>query len=152
MDKYVYETKARFSDIDSYGILHHSSYYRIIEEARIAFIKNVIGLSLEELEQANIRVPIVKAYCEYKKAVTYDDQLFISLKFKFKKSYRIIIHFQISNLANNVIFAEGYTEHIFINNKMKILPCYPDIVLNKLKMLKQADIFASIVDIDEIEL
>jgi len=48
MKIYEYRTIVRFSDTDSYGVVHHSNYFRLLEEARIDLMENELGIMMDE--------------------------------------------------------------------------------------------------------
>lgn len=47
------------------GITHHSNYIRWMEEARVAFLKE-IGWDYAKLEEMGIISPVIDVQCQYK--------------------------------------------------------------------------------------
>ena len=47
--EFIYKTRVRFSDTDMYGIAHHASYFKLLEEARFQFVEEALELSLDDI-------------------------------------------------------------------------------------------------------
>ena len=57
MERNLYEHECKYYETDQMGIIHHSNYIRFMEEARIAFLKQ-IGFPMEKIEaELNGRTP-----------------------------------------------------------------------------------------------
>ncbi|MDE6036409.1 MAG: acyl-CoA thioesterase [Ruminococcus sp.] len=69
---YPYERKIYYYETDKMGIVHHSNYIRIFEEARMDLM-NQTGLSYEKIESAGVMMPILDVECHYRKPLTYNE-------------------------------------------------------------------------------
>lgn len=116
--EFVYTRKALYYETDQMGIIHHSNYIRWFEEARLAYLKER-GLGYREIEERKIMIPVIRASCQYKKAVHFDDVVDICLKMtafngvKFTVAYRVLDH------EMGELMAEGETGHCFLNERMQ---------------------------------
>jgi len=138
-NKYIYRLIPRFSDTDAYGVMHHSSYFKWFEEARISFASNILGISMEEFNEKKIKLPVIESYCKYIYAIKYGDIIDIEVKIKFHKAPKWTIYYKIYNKNDTKIYAEGYTVHIYLNEKNQILLNHPEWIMKKIQMLLKND-------------
>ena len=68
----TYERKAYYHETDQMGVIHHSNYFRWLEEARVYFLDE-LGLSYKHMEEIGIISPVVSIAAEYKKPVKFDE-------------------------------------------------------------------------------
>lgn len=65
--------RIEFADTDAAGIAHFSAYFRLMEEAEHEFLRS-IGLSvLLRDEEGAISFPRVRAECDYRAALRFED-------------------------------------------------------------------------------
>lgn len=131
--EYEYVIKPRFSDTDSYGVMHHSSYFKWFEEARFEFSKEVLKFEEDLLNGKSLKFPIVECSCRFKESVIYDDKVKIYLKFMIGKSAKVIFEYKAINLRSNNICAIGKTVHMILNENNRICLNIPEILNEKFK-------------------
>ena len=73
-----YKHIVQYYETDKMGITHHSNYIRFMEEARIWFLKE-IGWGYDKMEEEGIISPVVSVSCNYKKTITFPDEIAISV-------------------------------------------------------------------------
>lgn len=61
-----YVHKVAYCETDRMGIVHHSNYIRIMEEARLAFLSQ-IGFGYDEMEKNGVISPVTAVGVRYKK-------------------------------------------------------------------------------------
>lgn len=71
--KHIFETKVYFSDTDNYGVVWHGSYLRWMEMGRVEFCKEMTGLTLKELENLDILLPVSNINIKYKASAKLED-------------------------------------------------------------------------------
>jgi acyl-CoA thioester hydrolase len=71
--------RARYSECDPMGFVHHAVYPVWMEMARTELLR-VSGVSYRDMEDADILLVIVKLECRYKRPARYDDDLLVSAK------------------------------------------------------------------------
>jgi acyl-CoA thioester hydrolase len=54
------------------GIVHHSRYLPMVEEARIAYLRH-IGHPYQEIRKDNIEMNVLEAFVQYRKPLLFDD-------------------------------------------------------------------------------
>lgn len=71
--KHTFETKVYFSDTDNYGVVWHGAYLRWMEMGRVEFCKDMTGLTLKELEEKDILLPVSNINIKYKASAKLED-------------------------------------------------------------------------------
>lgn len=61
----LYQHEVQYYETDRMGITHHSNYIRWMEEARVAFLKE-IGWDYAKFEEMGIISPVIDVQCQYK--------------------------------------------------------------------------------------
>ena len=93
---------------------------------------------MSSIEISEIRSPLVKVSCEYKKTVIHGQEYRIEVKvFLNEEISRVNFKYYIFN--KNLILAKGKTEHVFLNNEGKLLYQLPHNILKKLRNLGEND-------------
>ncbi len=54
------------------GIVHHSRYLPMVEEARVAYLRH-IGHPYQEIRKDNIDMNVLEAFVQYRKPLLFDD-------------------------------------------------------------------------------
>lgn len=91
-----FKTKYRVSwmDTDALGVMHFSNYFRMYEKTEEEFT-NILGVSFSSSD--NISFSRVKATCEYKYSLRFNDIASIELKIKEVGKKHITYHINIFN-------------------------------------------------------
>jgi acyl-CoA thioester hydrolase len=70
--EFAHQLRVRFAETDAMGIVHHSRYLPMLEEARIAYLRH-IGHPYQEIRAEGIDMNVLEAFCQYRKPLLYDD-------------------------------------------------------------------------------
>ncbi|WP_165921158.1 acyl-CoA thioesterase [Paenibacillus albiflavus] len=112
--EYVYRTKPRFIDIDAYGIMHHSKYFSLLEEARFGYITDVLKFELEDFMTKGVLFPVLNVSGKYYKSITYGDEISIHMKVQFHEEGKITFNYILYNQYEEKLFVSqvivGYIE------------------------------------------
>jgi acyl-CoA thioester hydrolase len=75
----IFKTKFRitWSETDALAVMHFSNYFRLCERAEEEF-SNIMGFSFD----GSVMFPRVKAFCEYKFPLKYNDYAVVELEIK----------------------------------------------------------------------
>ncbi len=77
--EFRYRRMVQWVDTDAAGIIHFSNYFRYMEEAELAFYRQ-LGLTVfDRSKPHSVMCPRVSAQCDFRKTVTYGDELDIHL-------------------------------------------------------------------------
>lgn len=106
--------RVRYEETDQMGVAYHAKYLVWFEIGRTELMRS-IGLPYIEFEKSELFLPVLKAYCEYKHAARYDDQLMITTRLEILQYVRLTFNYEIRRAGK--LLARGYTEHAFINDK-----------------------------------
>lgn len=108
--------RVRYEETDQMGVAYYGNYLVWFEVGRAELMRS-IGLPYLEFEKSKLYLPVLKAYCEYKHAVRYDDQITVITRLNHLQNVRL--NFQYEIRLNKKLMARGYTEHAFINERGK---------------------------------
>ena len=110
-----YMLKARYYETDQMGIIHHSNYIRLMEEARIDVL-NQLGYPYRRFEEMGYMSPVLHAECEYKKSVKFDDEVKIVVSLQDFGKVKFTLRYDIYNMSEGgCLSACGLTRHCFLN-------------------------------------
>jgi len=118
----VNETKlvTRYVETDQMGIIYHSNYFVYFEVGRTDLLKNY-DMKYKDMEEKDIMLPVIEVNCKYKVSAKYADELIIKTKIEKLSPTRITFSYQIVREVDQVLLAEGFTDHAFVS-KTKAKP------------------------------
>ncbi len=70
--EFAHRLRVRFAETDAMGIVHHSRYLPMLEEARIAYLRH-IDHPYSEIREDGIELNVLEAWCQYRKPLLFDD-------------------------------------------------------------------------------
>lgn len=99
------------------GVVYYGNYFTWFEVARTEFLRSK-GIEYKDLEiKEKLFLPVVEANCVYRKPVGYDD--LVTIDILPKKLTRAILVFSYIVRKDQEQVAEGFTKHVFIDDKRK---------------------------------
>lgn len=107
----IYRRRVQFYETDAQGVLHHSNYFRLFEEARVELIRS-FGIPYSKLREEGYEVVLLEAECRFKKPIFYDEEVCVEIKldsmnrYFFSFSYRLFVE--------DSLRAEGRTKQCFV--------------------------------------
>ncbi len=113
-----YLHSVRYYETDAMRIVHHSNYFRWMEDARLDFFEKV-GLAYYEIEKTGILVPVIGASCEYKIPAVYGDRVRICAELERFNGIKFSVLYRIMSEDGEVLHATGRTEHCFLDKDMR---------------------------------
>lgn len=125
---YTHQTKVRFSEVDAMQIVWHGNYFLFFEDARDGLGEHY-GLGIRNLAENHIQAPVVNADIQYKKAISYREEISIETKL-YKTDYPKIFHTYIVRNSENEICVEGYTEQVFTDLAGELQLQLPNFIQN----------------------
>ena len=109
--------RVRFGDTDPYGIVYFVSYFRYCHRAIEEFLR-ASGLKPEETFK-NVRegfgLPIVEAWCRFKRPARYGDILQIETRIQELRSKAVIFRFEFYPETGRELLAEGTANLVAID-------------------------------------
>ncbi|MFZ8785786.1 acyl-CoA thioesterase [Thermocrinis sp.] len=107
----IYRRRVQFYETDAQGVMHHSNYFRLFEEARGELLRS-LGIPYSKLREEGYEVVLLEAECRFKKPIFYDEEVCVEIKldsmdrYFFSFSYRLFVE--------DSLRAEGRTKHCFV--------------------------------------
>ena len=69
---FTHSLRVRFAETDAMGIVHHSRYLPMLEEARVAYLRH-IGHPYQEIRDEGIEMNVLEAWVRYRRPLLFDD-------------------------------------------------------------------------------
>ncbi|SFC12722.1 acyl-CoA thioesterase [Butyrivibrio sp. YAB3001] len=120
MQPYTYTTIARFSDTDLYGVVHHSNYFRWIEEARIQVLEELVGVTVDWMENNSLRFPVISVEGKYKKSVSARQPIQIDILLTCGPAAKLSFDYEIKD-KNGTLYFAGRTQHAITKDNKLLL-------------------------------
>ncbi len=98
------------------GVVHHSNYIRMFEDARVAWLRD---RKLDQIHtpHGDLVFAVVKTSCEFLKPLRFGDVVNIHLQVQ---NERAKIHFKYLIKSKDTVVAHGDTLHVAIDRDFKI--------------------------------
>lgn len=110
---YVYSSRVRYYDVDAMGRVHHSVYFKYMENARTEWLR-AFEVTYKKIEDSGVFMPVTSIEAKYKVPLNYDELFYVNLSIFEIPSTRMPIFSRITNEQQQVVF-EGRVELCFIN-------------------------------------
>ncbi len=134
----VYRRRIYYYETDKMGIVHHSNYIRLFEEARLDMM-NKIGINYKELEEVGIIIPVISVSCKYLIPLYFDDDVSVYSKVTKFNGIKMEVLYEIYKKDNESVCTIGQSGHCFLDKEMKpfrMNKLYPDLYK---KLIKQVE-------------
>ncbi len=106
--------RVRYKDTDQMGVVYYANYFVWFEVGRSELMR-ALGLTYKQLEQNNIFLPVIEAYCKYKNPARYDDQIRVVTTLKFLQDVKLGFQYEIFHMEKEILLVHGETTHAFVN-------------------------------------
>ena len=70
--EFAHRLRVRFAETDAMGIVHHSRYLPMMEEARVAYLRH-IGHPYQSIRDEGIEMNVLEAFVQYRLPLYFDD-------------------------------------------------------------------------------
>ena len=107
----IYRRRVQFYETDAQGVLHHSNYFRLFEEARGELLRS-LGIPYSKLREEGYEVVLLEAECRFKKPILYDEEVCVEIRLDSMDRYFFGFSYRLS--VENNLRAEGKTKHCFV--------------------------------------
>lgn len=113
--KFTHETRVRFNEVDSLGIVWHGHYIKYFEDGREAFGRE-FGLTYLDVNNHGFATPIVKMSSEHQLPLRYGDVATIEATYLNSRAAKLMFSYHIKNEAGQTV-CTGETTQVFTNFK-----------------------------------
>ena len=107
-----YNRRVKYYETDRMGVVHHSNYLRLLEDARMEWLRDNF-MCYNELEKLGVIIPATSASGNFLGYLHYDDPFKITIKLIGFKGVKMHFSYQIINTETNEICYEGESSHFF---------------------------------------
>ena len=107
-----YQRRVRYYETDRMGVVHHSNYLRLIEDARMDWIQDHI-MNYNEMEKMGIIIPAASASGNFRTYLKYDDPFSVEVKLSQFSGVRMKFAYQIYHSETGKLCYEGESVHFF---------------------------------------
>ncbi|RDY31939.1 acyl-CoA thioesterase [Lachnotalea glycerini] len=117
--RYKYYFKPRHSDMDNYGIAHHSKFFCWFEEARYESF-TIFSEQFDDITK-KYKLLVTKLECKYIQSVSDVKNMVVLVDVDLLLNKPILhIQYRLMDEQEKRLFAKGYTEHVFVNREGKM--------------------------------
>lgn len=106
--KTALQYRVPYADTDKMGFVYYANYLIYFERVRNEMLRD-IDYNYKEMEKQGLALPVVEAYCKYKKPAVYDDLLEISAWFGAGKGTRVKVFCEVRRDVE--LLVSGHTIH-----------------------------------------
>ncbi len=121
---HVEVVRVRYSDTDAQGIAHHSNFFRWLEEARLAWLRD-IGHPYVELTSRGLYIPLTDCSCDFHAAVQPEDWLDVCLYVTEASRVRVGFFYEVVRRGSQKV-ATAITRHAYVDRAGCVICLGPD--------------------------
>ena len=99
---YSTQIRVRYKDTDQMGIMHHSNYVVLYEQACTEWLR-AMGLTYAEIERRGVMSPIIEVHSRYHYPAFYDEVLTVKVSIDEMPTARLIVASEVYNEAGKLI-------------------------------------------------
>lgn len=134
MLKHSFETKVYYFDTDCYNIVWHGTYLKWLEMGRVEFFR-IVGVDLDELNQADVLLPMINLNIKYKSPARFGDTIITTTSLNTISKCSIKFDHTIVNKKDNKVLVTGTTEVVSTNKEGLLYKKIPTIITEKFDIL-----------------
>ena len=109
-----YEHKARYSEVDMNGTVHHSYYVNWMENARMHLMEE-LGLGLKQMEEMQVLSTVLSMSIEYHSPVKFNETVIVEPSLISYDGYQMEIAYRITDKETGEDRAVARSKHTFMN-------------------------------------
>jgi acyl-CoA thioester hydrolase len=118
---FTYGRKAQYHETDQMGVIHHASYVKWMEEARVAFL-DTLGCGYEAIEQSGVVVPVIGISVEYKRPVRFAESFEVEVRVERYNGRILELGYTIRNLTAGTLCTLAASKHCFLKDGRMVSP------------------------------
>jgi acyl-CoA thioester hydrolase len=108
--------RVRFGETDQMGVVYHTHYLNWFEIGRTEMLRSK-GRTYREIEEEGLRLPVLKAACQFHKPALYDDEIEIHTLLETYTGVKMNFSYEI--FRGEEWLASGHTSHCWTNADFK---------------------------------
>jgi acyl-CoA thioester hydrolase len=76
--RFVHRVRTRFAETDAMGVIHHAAYLPYMEEARLAYFRQ-LGHPYDEVRADGLEAPVLEISVRYRRPLDFDEVVAVHL-------------------------------------------------------------------------
>ena len=118
--------RVRYAETDQAGVVYHSNYLIWFEVGRVELCRDH-GFNYRDMERdADAQLPVTEARVRYRHPARYDDEIIIRTRVSSLRSRAIAFAYQVVRAMDEMLLAEGETDHVVMNKEGRARTFPPD--------------------------
>ena len=109
---FIYKRRVKFYETDGMQVVHHATYLRYFEEARVEYLREG-KLDLTELMDEGIVFPIVEVEVKYHQSARYDEVLLIKTYLRKVDRARLVFEYEVVSEKSGALLTTGRTVNTY---------------------------------------
>lgn len=130
-DAVAIDLEVPFHDVDSLGVVWHGHYYKYMELARTALLRDR-GLDVARFVELGYGLLIIESRCRHSHPLRYGEKFRVSAWFR-DIAHRISIGYEITNLTAEKRAARGRTSLVTLDREGRMFYATPEELLVHLR-------------------
>lgn len=110
--------RVRYTDIDRMGVAYYSRYLEWFEVGRTELFRQ-LGQPYKQMEEMGLYLPVVEAYCRYRRPARYDDVVVVTTFVEGPPRATLKLAHRVYRQDDGELLAEGYTILGFVDGEGK---------------------------------
>ena len=116
--KSVYKKRVSYHEPDCMGVVHHSVYFKYLEDARVEYLY-ATGLNKSHAPNFDYTLAVVKVEVTYLKPLKLLEEF--EVKLRVLSEGRTSFKFEYEIYKDTVLCAVGFTIHVGLNSELKVV-------------------------------
>ncbi|MBR2109553.1 MAG: acyl-CoA thioesterase [Ruminococcus sp.] len=112
---FSYKRRVKYYETDRMGVVHHSNYLKIIEEARLKWCDDNI-MKYSEMEKRGCIIPAASASENFLSYLRFDDPFRVEVELKKFQGIKMTFNYKIFNEDTEELCYTGESTHFFAND------------------------------------
>ncbi len=110
------EVRVDYVDTDAMAIVHHASYCRWLERARVEWLRSE-GHDYKDMEREGYALPLHELKLTYHKPLRFDDHALVHLYIRELGRATVELGYRITDLKREELYTEASTLHVFVRRE-----------------------------------
>jgi acyl-CoA thioester hydrolase len=108
--------RVRYAETDQMGVAYHGDYFAWFEVGRTDLLRHR-GLTYRELEQQDLRLPVIETGARFLRPALYDDELEIRTRVTSLTGARITFEYEVRRSGADGLLATAFTAHAAVDGR-----------------------------------
>ena len=114
-EPWIWHSRVRYYETDRMGVVHHSNYLRILEDARLDWL-DAMGMNSPEMERSGVIVPCTAAQGEFLNFLRFGEPYQVAVTLEQYSGVRMRFSYEITSEATGKLCYRGTTDHCFVRD------------------------------------